>query len=48
MLYFETRPEPETKGKLRELTLLCTLAAVGIMITLGAIWLGLEIGGVIP
>jgi hypothetical protein len=46
MLYFERRPEPEIAGKLRQLTLLCTLAAIGIMITLGTMWLGLEI--VIP
>jgi hypothetical protein len=48
MLYFETRPAPETPGKFRELTPFCVLSAVGVTITLGAMWLGLEIGEVLP
>jgi hypothetical protein len=41
-------PEPENPNKLRELSLVCGLVAVGIAITVGALWVGWEIGGVIP
>jgi hypothetical protein len=40
--------EPENPDKLRELALICGLAAAGIVITVGALWVGWEIGGVIP
>ena len=48
MLYRPTPPKPETPGKFRELALVCALSIVGIVITLGAIWLGLQIGDVLP
>jgi hypothetical protein len=48
MLYFDRRPEPEPAGRFRELTLLCVLAAVAVAITLGAVWLGLDFGEVLP
>jgi hypothetical protein len=48
MLYFDRRPKPYPPGRLRELTLLCVLAAVAVTITLGAMWLGLDFGEVLP
>jgi hypothetical protein len=40
--------EPDNIDKLRELALICALVAVGIVITVGTVWVGWEIGGVIP
>jgi hypothetical protein len=38
-------PEREYPSKLRELVLICGLAAIG---TVGTVWVGWEIGGLIP
>jgi len=48
MLYRPSPPEPETAVKFREFALLCACAAVGIIITAGAMWLGgLDIGSML-
>jgi hypothetical protein len=41
-------PEREYPDKLRELVLICGFVAVGIAITVGTVWVGWEIGGLIP
>jgi hypothetical protein len=41
-------PELENVDKLRELALIRAFAAAGIVISLGALWIGWEIGGVLP
>jgi hypothetical protein len=45
MLY---RPEFEPISKVRELALVSALAAFGLLITVGAIWAGWEIGASLP
>jgi hypothetical protein len=48
LLYRPGPPEPHPPGKLRELALVFALVVFGLLITVGAIWAGWEIGVVIP
>ena len=45
MLY---RREPEAISKVREFAFISALAAFGLLITIGTIWAGWEIGGSLP
>jgi len=43
-----THSSPPELEKLRELALIIGFAAAGILFSVGAVWIGWEIGGVLP
>jgi hypothetical protein len=48
MLYRPSSLEPKAPSRLRDLALICALAALGIVLTLGAVWVGWEVASIFP